>query len=201
LFAIADGPAGLAAALDRLCAEASAAIEEGCNILILSDRGVDAKRAPVPALLALGAVQQHLVATGTRMEAGLLVETGEAREVHDLAVLIGYGAAAVNPYLALDAVAELVARGDVKGPADAAIARYLHACDDGLLKIMSKMASRRCSRTAGRRSSRRSGSSARWSIATSPARPRASKAWASRSSGSRCAIGTTAASARWRRTS
>jgi glutamate synthase (NADPH/NADH) large chain len=139
LFAIADGPAGLAAALDRLCAEASAAIEEGCNILVLSDRGVDAKRAPVPALLALGAVQQHLVATGTRMEAGLLVETGEAREVHDLAVLIGYGAAAVNPYLALDAVAELVARGDVKGPADAAIARYLHACDDGLLKIMSKM--------------------------------------------------------------
>ncbi|MBK9036003.1 MAG: glutamate synthase large subunit [Myxococcales bacterium] len=139
LFAIADGPAGLAAALDRLCAEASAAIEDGCNILILSDRGVDAKRAPVPALLALGAVQQHLVATGTRMEAGLLVETGEAREVHDLAVLIGYGAAAVNPYLALDAVVDLVGRGDVAGPAAAAVARYLHACDDGLLKIMSKM--------------------------------------------------------------
>ena len=139
LFAVADGAAGLAVALDRLCAEASAAIEDGYNILILSDRGVDAKRAAVPALLALGAVQQHLVATGTRMEAGLLVETGEAREVHDLALLIGYGAAAVNPYLALDAVVELVGRGDVKGPADAAIARYLHACDDGLLKIMSKM--------------------------------------------------------------
>jgi glutamate synthase (NADPH/NADH) large chain len=139
LFAIADGPAGLAAALDRLCAEASAAIDDGCNILILSDRGVDARRAPVPALLALGAVQQHLVGTGTRMEAGLLVETGEAREVHDLAVLIGYGAAAVNPYLALDCVADLVARGDVAGPVEAAIARYLHACDDGLLKVMSKM--------------------------------------------------------------
>ncbi len=139
LFSVADGTAGLAAALDRLCREATAAIEDGCNILVLSDRGVDAKRAPVPALLALGAVQQHLVATGTRMEAGLLVETGEAREVHDLAVLIGYGAAAVNPYLALDCVADLAARGEIKGPPDAAIARYLHACDDGLLKIMSKM--------------------------------------------------------------
>ena len=139
LFAVADGEGGLARALDRLCAEASAAIDDGCNVLILSDRGVDAKRAPIPALLALGAVQQHLVATGTRMEAGLLVETGDAREVHDLAVLIGYGAAAVNPYLALDAVADLVARGDVPGPATAAVARYLHACDDGLLKIMSKM--------------------------------------------------------------
>jgi len=139
LFAVADGPSGLRTALDRLCAAASAAIEDGCNVLILSDRGVDAKRAPLPALLALGAVQQHLVATGTRMEAGLLVETGDAREVHDLAVLIGYGAAAVNPYLALDAVAELVERGDVRGPTADAIARYLHACDDGLLKIMSKM--------------------------------------------------------------
>jgi glutamate synthase (NADPH) large chain len=102
LFAVADGGAGLGMALDHLCAAASAAIEDGCNVLILSDRGVDAKRAPIPMLLALGAVQQHLVRTGTRMEAGLLIETGEAREVHDLAVLIGYGAAAVNPYLALD---------------------------------------------------------------------------------------------------
>ncbi|MEZ4403484.1 MAG: glutamate synthase large subunit [Kofleriaceae bacterium] len=139
LFAVDAGPAGLAAALDRLCAEAAAAIDDGCNILVLSDRGVDAKRAAVPALLALGAVQQHLVACGTRMEAGLVVETGEAREVHDLAVLIGYGAAAVNPYLALDCVADLVGRGDVDGPVAAAQARYLHACDDGLLKVMSKM--------------------------------------------------------------
>jgi glutamate synthase (NADPH/NADH) large chain len=108
-------------------------------VLVLSDRGVDARRVPIPSLLALSAVNQRLVKEGIRMQAGLLVETGEAREVHDLALLIGYGAAAVNPYLALDAVAALVERGQVPGPVAAATARYLHACDDGLLKIMSKM--------------------------------------------------------------
>ncbi|HET9622442.1 MAG TPA: glutamate synthase-related protein, partial [Kofleriaceae bacterium] len=91
------------------------------------------------ALLALSAVQQSLVAAGTRMQAGLVVETGEAREVHDIALLIGYGAAAVNPYLALDLVRDLVARERVPGTVDDAVARYVHALEDGLRKVMSKM--------------------------------------------------------------
>jgi glutamate synthase (NADPH/NADH) large chain len=135
----ADGEAGLAAALERLCRAAALAIDDGHNVLILSDRGVDARHVAIPALLALAAVQQHLVHEGIRMQAGLLVETAEAREVHDLALLIGYGAAAVNPYLALDTVAELVADGDVAGPVEAATDRYLHALEEGLLKVMSKM--------------------------------------------------------------
>ncbi len=108
LFPAADGEEGLAKALDRLCLEATQAIDDGANVLILSDRGVDAKRVAIPSLLALAAVNQHLVKEGIRMQAGLLIETGEAREVHDFALLIGYGAAAVNPYLALDAVRSLV---------------------------------------------------------------------------------------------
>jgi glutamate synthase domain-containing protein 2/glutamate synthase domain-containing protein 1/glutamate synthase domain-containing protein 3 len=139
VWPIADGPGGLGAAVDRLCRAAAAAIDDGHNVLILSDRGVDARHVAIPSLLALSAVQQSLVAAGTRMQAGLVVETAEAREVHDIALLIGYGAAAVNPYLAIDLVAELVARGRVPGPADAAVARYVHAIEDGLRKVMSKM--------------------------------------------------------------
>jgi glutamate synthase (NADPH/NADH) large chain len=139
VWPIADGADGLAAAVDRLCRAAAAAIDDGHNVLILSDRGVDARHVAIPALLALSAVQQSLVAAGTRMQAGIVVETGEAREVHDIALLIGYGAAAVNPYLAIDLIGELVARGRVPGPAAAAIARYIHALEDGLRKVMSKM--------------------------------------------------------------
>ena len=126
-------------AVERLCRSAVAAIDDGHNVLILSDRGVDAKRVAIPSLLALSAVQQHLVREGIRMQAGLIVETGDAREVHDIATLIGYGAAAVNPYLALDLVHELALAGTVPGSADAAIDRYLHAIEEGLLKVMSKM--------------------------------------------------------------
>ncbi|HSR96758.1 MAG TPA: glutamate synthase large subunit, partial [Kofleriaceae bacterium] len=139
VWPVDDGPEGLAAAVDRLCRAAAAAIDDGHNVLILSDRGVDARHVAIPSLLALSAVQQYLVAAGTRMQAGLVVETGEAREVHDIALLIGYGAAAVNPYLAIDVVADLVAQNRVPGPVEAAIARYVHAIDDGLLKVMSKM--------------------------------------------------------------
>ena len=139
LFDAGAGEGGMAMALERLCSEAVHAIDDGCNVLILSDRGVDAKRVAIPSLLALAAVNQHLVREGIRMQAGLLVETGEAREVHDFALLVGYGAAAVNPYLALDAVEALVERGDVPGPAAAATARYVHAVEEGILKIMSKM--------------------------------------------------------------
>jgi glutamate synthase (NADPH/NADH) large chain len=139
LFDVAYGAEGLAAAVERLCRSAVQAIDDGCNVLVLSDRGVDARRAPIPALLALSAVQQHLVREGIRMQAGLVVETGEAREVHDFALLIGYGAAAVNPYLAIDVVKDLVATGRVAGPVEAAVGKYLRSAEDGILKVMSKM--------------------------------------------------------------
>ncbi|HEU4732106.1 MAG TPA: glutamate synthase large subunit [Kofleriaceae bacterium] len=139
VWPVADGPDGLAAAVDRLCRAAAAAIDDGHNVLILSDRGVDARHVAIPSLLALSAVQQYLVAAGIRMQAGLVVETAEAREVHDIALLIGYGAAAVNPYLALDLVRDLVARERLPGSVDEAVARYVHAVEDGLRKVMSKM--------------------------------------------------------------
>ncbi len=139
IYPVADGDDGLAAAIARLRRAAELAIDDGNNLLILSDRGVDAAHVAIPAVLALSAVQQHLVREGTRMQAGLVVETADAREVHDVALLIGFGAAAVNPYLALDMVRDLVAQGRVPGPPEAAIARFLHAIDEGLLKVMSKM--------------------------------------------------------------
>jgi len=129
LWPVSFGAGWLAKALDRLCRAAVQAIDDGHNVLILSDRGVDARRVAIPSLLALAAVQQHLVREGIRMQVGLVVETAEAREVHDIALLIGYGAAAVNPYLALDTARAL--GGDPKN--------YIKALEDGLLKVMSKM--------------------------------------------------------------
>jgi len=130
---------GLQSAVDHLCEQAVEVIHDGLNVLVLSDRGVDAKHAAIPALLAVSAVHQHLVRKGIRMEAGLVVETAEAREVHDFALLIGFGAAAINPYLTMDTVHELVATGEIEGNPDAAVRRYIKAVDKGLLKVMSKM--------------------------------------------------------------
>ena len=147
-YPLSDEPGALGAAVERLCADATAGIDDGSNILILSDRAVGPDRAPIPALLGLSAVQQHLCRLGIRMQAGLLVETGDAREVHDMALLIGYGAAAINPYLALDTVAQLAASGEladgpdgVGHPSDPLEAqrRYIDAIKSGLKKIMSKM--------------------------------------------------------------
>ncbi|HTM19785.1 MAG TPA: glutamate synthase central domain-containing protein, partial [Kofleriaceae bacterium] len=138
LFDAGGGPEALADAVHRLCKGAVEAIDEGYNILILSDRGVDARRCAIPSLLALSAVHQHLVREGIRMQAGLVIETGEAREVHDFACLIGFGAAAVCPWLALDVVAELAATGLVSGDVAAAQTRYSEAINEGLLKVMSK---------------------------------------------------------------
>jgi glutamate synthase (NADPH) large chain len=123
------GPGWLKKALDKLCRAAVQAIDDGHNILILSDRGLDAKKVAIPSLLALSAVQQHLVREGIRMQCGLVVETAEIKEVHDVALLVGYGAAAVNPYLALD-----TCRALGKDPKN-----YIHALEEGLLKVMSKM--------------------------------------------------------------
>jgi glutamate synthase (ferredoxin) len=107
LFDVSAGPDGLEAALRRICDEAMAAVDHGATILILSDRGVDPQRAPVPMLLAVGAVHHHLIRRGRRMRASIIAETAEARDVHQIACLIGFGASAVNPYLAFATLADL----------------------------------------------------------------------------------------------
>jgi glutamate synthase (NADPH/NADH) large chain/glutamate synthase (ferredoxin) len=138
---VADGPRGMQARLANVCDEATDAIAGGINIVILSDRAVGPDRAPIPSLLAVSAVHHHLVRLGTRLRAGLVVESGEPREVHHFAALIGYGAGAVNPYLLLDTVDELVAEGRVAGVEDAEEAerRMVKALGKGLLKTISKM--------------------------------------------------------------
>ncbi len=135
------GEAGLEAALDRIAREASAAITGEANLIVISDRALSADRVPIPAMLALGAVHQHLVKEGTRLQTSLVVETGEAREIHHLAALIGYGAAAVNPYLLLDSLADLHGRAELPGDfsLEQATEGLLKAIRKGLLKVMSKM--------------------------------------------------------------
>src|SRR5690606_21176694 len=103
----AEGAEGMEAAVDRLCQEAHEAVRAGSNILILSDRGVGPDRIAIPALLATSAVHHHLIRNGLRTETGLVVETGEAREVHHMCVLAGYGAEAINPYLAFETIRDL----------------------------------------------------------------------------------------------
>ncbi|HET9451856.1 MAG TPA: glutamate synthase large subunit, partial [Aggregicoccus sp.] len=139
LYPAAGGPEALAAALTQLCERAVRAVDEGSNVLILSDRGVDAEHVAIPALLALSAVHQRLVRDGIRMQTGLLVETAEAREVHHFALLLGYGASAVNPYLALDTVRAQADAGLLPVDEQKAQANYVHAVNEGLLKVMSKM--------------------------------------------------------------
>ncbi|MDA0735196.1 MAG: glutamate synthase large subunit [Chloroflexi bacterium] len=127
-------------ALDRLCNEASQAIADGYAIIILSDRGVDSQHAPIPSLLATGAVHHHLIRQGARTKAGLVVESGEPREVHHFALLVGYGAGAVNPYLALETARQLSETGELNGTnADYAEANFIKANAKGLVKVMSKM--------------------------------------------------------------
>ena len=138
-YPLAWGHEGVEAKLASLCAEAVDAIKSGKNILIISDRGVSATQVAIPALLALSAVHQHLVGAGLRTTAGLVVETGTAREVHHFGVLAGYGAEAVHPYLAMETLASMHKElpGDLS--ADKAIYNYVKAIGKGLSKIMSKM--------------------------------------------------------------
>ena len=138
-YPLAWGREGVEAKLASLCAEAVDAIKSGHNILIVSDRGVSETQMAIPALLALSAVHQHLVREGLRTTAGLVVETGTAREVHHFAVLAGYGAEAVHPYLAMETLASICKDlpGDLN--ADKAIYNYVKAVGKGLSKIMSKM--------------------------------------------------------------
>jgi glutamate synthase domain-containing protein 2/glutamate synthase domain-containing protein 1/glutamate synthase domain-containing protein 3 len=136
-----EGEDGLEPALARICSEADLALAAGANILILSDRAAGLERIPVPSLLATAAVHNHLVREGTRLQAGIVVESGEPRSVHSIAVLVGYGAAAVNPYLMLETLAELVELGWLPEgmTVEQAQARAVKGIAKGLLKTMSKM--------------------------------------------------------------
>ncbi|QEH32134.1 Ferredoxin-dependent glutamate synthase 1 [Aquisphaera giovannonii] len=145
LFGRAEGPAGLGPALGRLCDEAARAVDRGATILILSDRGLGEGLVPIPPLLAVAAVHHHLIREGKRTRCGIVAETGEAREVHHVALLIGFGAAAVNPYLVFETYEGLQEEGLLLDPQGAALdvakaeENYVKAVDSGLLKIFSKM--------------------------------------------------------------
>ena len=139
LYHTKEGPDGLEQAVETLCQAAVEAIDEGYNIIILSDRDVDAAHVAIPSLLAVSAVHHHLVREGTRMQAGLIIETAEAREVHHFALLIGFGAAAVCPYLALDTCGELARTNRIDVSPGVAVRNYCAAVNAGLLKVMSKM--------------------------------------------------------------
>ena len=139
----AGGGEGLRARLAAICADVSAAIEAGARLIILSDRAAAATATdlvPIPSLLLTGAVHHHLIKQKSRTRAGLVVEAGDVRECHHVALLVGYGAAAINPYLAIESVRDLVGRGVLKGVTEKkAEANLLKALGKGLLKIMSKM--------------------------------------------------------------
>ena len=135
----AEGAAGIAPALDRLCREATAAVEAGHNILILSDRPVSVELVPIPALLATSAVHHHLIRRGLRTKTGIVVETGEAREVHHFCVLAGYGAEAINPYLAFATIDQIRTENGLPLSAEQVQTNYLKALAKGILKVISKM--------------------------------------------------------------
>ena len=140
LFDPTKGAEGLRDALDELCAKAEEAARTDQNVLILSDRGVDEHHAPIPALLAVAAVHNHLISKVLRTEIGLILESGEPREVHHFCTLIGYGVTAINPYLALETVRDLQARkrlGDITP--EQAEKNYIKAAVGGIMKVMSKM--------------------------------------------------------------
>jgi glutamate synthase domain-containing protein 2/glutamate synthase domain-containing protein 1/glutamate synthase domain-containing protein 3 len=152
---VAEGPAGMSAALERVCEKAHDAIARGVNIIVLSDRNISPTMAPIPSLLAVAAVQHHLVREGTRLRAGIILESGEPREVHHFATLIGYGVSAINPYVVLETLDELVAEGRIsrapdgtqRAPApelledemERAAQNFIKAVGKGLLKTISKM--------------------------------------------------------------
>jgi glutamate synthase domain-containing protein 2/glutamate synthase domain-containing protein 1/glutamate synthase domain-containing protein 3 len=137
----AEGPEGMERALARVCERAQDAIAEGTNIVILSDRDVGPDRVPIPSLLATGAVHHHLVREGTRLRAGLVVESGEPREVHHVCTLIGYGASAVSPYLMLESLEDLREHDMLPEGVDLeeAECRVVKALGKGILKVLSKM--------------------------------------------------------------
>lgn len=140
-YSAVEGAQGMAGAVERLCERAEAAVAGGYNIIILSDRQVGPDRIPIPALLATAAVHHHLIRKGLRTSVGLVLETGEPREVHHFCCLAGYGAEAINPYLAFETLAAMHKRGDFPEEVDSreVVERYIKAIDKGILKVMSKM--------------------------------------------------------------
>ncbi|MFG2539188.1 glutamate synthase large subunit [Streptomyces sp. NPDC048511] len=141
LYRVSGGGDALAARIEQITAEVDAAIEDGARLIVLSDRHSDAEHAPIPSLLLTSAVHHHLIRTKQRTQVGLLVEAGDVREVHHVALLIGYGAAAVNPYLAMESVEDLVRAGTfIEGiEPELAIRNLIYALGKGVLKVMSKM--------------------------------------------------------------
>ncbi|GAA4697558.1 glutamate synthase large subunit [Nocardioides nanhaiensis] len=140
LYPVEGGGAAMAERIEEVCREVSAAIAEGARIIVLSDRHSTAELAPIPSLLLTGAVHHHLVREKTRTQVGLLVEAGDVREVHHVALLVGFGAAAVNPYLAMESVEDLAREGHyVKAEQEKAVANLVKALGKGVLKVMSKM--------------------------------------------------------------
>ncbi|MEL6287717.1 MAG: glutamate synthase large subunit [Pseudomonadota bacterium] len=138
-YPVEKGAAGMATAIRQICTEAEQSIEGGYNIVILSDRLVSADRIAIPSLLATSAVHHHLIRKGRRTSVGLVVETGEAFEINQFATLAGYGAEAINPYLAFETLGALIEEMDEPITLDEAQHRYIKAIDKGLLKVMSKM--------------------------------------------------------------
>jgi len=140
LFNVADGPKALAAALEKVFAAADQAVVDGANIVVLSDRGVSAAFAPIPALLSVSGVHHHLIRSGTRTKIGLILESGEPREVHHFSLLIGYGCTAINPYLAFETIADLM-REKLLAETDhkLAVKKYIKAAIKGVVKTMAKM--------------------------------------------------------------
>ncbi|MEB3367083.1 glutamate synthase large subunit [Saccharopolyspora mangrovi] len=140
LYEVDGGGQALADAIERVRREASEAIASGARVLVLSDRDSDHKRAPIPSLLLVSAVHQYLIQTKERLRVALVVESGDAREVHHVAALLGYGAAAVNPYLAFEAIEDMISTGQISGVRPKiAIRNYVQALVKGVLKVMSKM--------------------------------------------------------------
>jgi glutamate synthase (NADPH) large chain len=138
-YPASEGAAGMAPALERICKDATAAVQGAYNIIILSDRAVSAERIPIPALLATSAVHHHLIREGLRTETGLVLETGEPREVHQFCVLAGYGAEAVNPYLTFETLEALHQERGWKYDAEKIRQNFIKSVGKGLLKVMAKM--------------------------------------------------------------
>ncbi len=140
LFPVSEGGAGLAGAMEELCLKAGRAVALGYTLIILSDRGVDKDLAPIPALLATAGVHHHLVREGTRTRVGLIIESGEPREVHHAALLTGYGAGAINPYLAFETLDDMIRQGLLPGlDHTKAVKNFIKALNKGVLKVISKM--------------------------------------------------------------
>ena len=139
LFEIAKGEEGLRKALDDLCHQAEASVDEGVNYIILSDRDLDEKHAAIPSLLAVSAVHHYLISVGKRVQTALIVESGEIREVMHAALLLGYGASALCPYMTFAVLDDLVKHHKIQEEYATAEKNYIKAVDKGLKKIMSKM--------------------------------------------------------------